>query len=151
MIYHKLKRTEIWSSATYFGLVVFKVILGVILCTYDLSEYTIVKSLLLLQLWFFFNQTFYIDFPKDSPHKASLLTIRNTVNFNFYAPLTFYHYSIRQHGTIMGDALTTDLMVFKVILGFPKWPGSSFWEKNLKSRNGLKLSNHLGNHCLFHA
>ncbi len=28
--------------------------------------------------------------------------------------------------------------------------GSSFW-KNLKSRNVLKFTNHLGNHCLFHA
>ncbi len=28
--------------------------------------------------------------------------------------------------------------------------GSSFW-KNLQSRNGLKFTNHLGNHCLFHA
>ena len=26
----------------------------------------------------------------------------------------------------------------------------SFW-KNLKSRNRLKFTNHLGNHCLFHA
>ncbi len=30
------------------------------------------------------------------------------------------------------------------------WPTANFWV-NLKSRDGIKFTNHLGNHCLLHA
>ncbi len=44
--------------------------------------------------------------------------------------------------TSAAEKVTKDLSTYT--------PGFSFW-KNLKSRYGLKFTNHLGNHCLFHA